>query len=78
MVNYPWRKMIVPMITGKILHNVILAVIFYWAADGASGLASGDTKVDIAAIVAILFVIIVAYQIEKSRLAKRDDVGLAG
>jgi membrane protein YqaA with SNARE-associated domain len=73
MVNYPWRKMIVPMVTGKVLQNAILAVISYYAADRASGLVSSGVNIDIAAIVMLLFVIIIAYQIEKSRLSQREE-----
>jgi cardiolipin synthase len=78
MVNYPWRKIIVPMVAGKIFHNTVLALIFYCAADKASSLVSSNIHVDIAAIVVMLFVIIITYQIEKSRLVKREEAYLVG
>jgi membrane protein YqaA with SNARE-associated domain len=78
MVDYPWRKMIVPMVTGKIFHNTILAFILYCAADKASGLVSSNIHIDIAAITVGMFVIIITYQIEKSRLVKSEEVYLAG
>ena len=73
MVKYPWRKVIVPMLTGKIFQNIVVAFIFRYAADSASGLVSTNINMDLAAILVVLFVMIIAYQVEKSRLAKRED-----
>ena len=72
MIKYPWRKMIVPMISGKIVQNVIVALIFHLAADRAEGLASGGLRFDLAALIVVLFGVIIAYQIEKARLANGD------
>jgi uncharacterized membrane protein YdjX (TVP38/TMEM64 family) len=72
MVNYPWRKMIVPIVTGKLVQNNVLALIFYYAAGSASGLVSNNFNVGLAAFSTIMFVVIIAYQIEKSRLDKNE------
>jgi uncharacterized membrane protein YdjX (TVP38/TMEM64 family) len=72
MVNYPWRKMIVPIVTGKLVQNNVLALIFYYAADSASGPVSSDFNIELAAFTTVLFVVIIAYQIEKSRLDKKE------
>jgi uncharacterized membrane protein YdjX (TVP38/TMEM64 family) len=74
LVGYPWRKMVLPMVTGKVVQNVIVALIFRFAEHRVSSLASHDINIDFAAILVALFVIIIAYQIEKARLIKRSGV----
>ncbi len=73
LVKYPWHKVIVPMLTGKIFQNIVIACLFYYAAGQAGSLVSGGMNIDVAAIVMFLFVIIIAYQIEKTRLAQREE-----
>jgi membrane protein YqaA with SNARE-associated domain len=73
LVKYPWHKVIVPMLTGKIFQNIVVACLFYYAAGQAGSLVSGGMNIDVAAIVMFLFVIIIAYQIEKTRLAQREE-----
>ena len=46
MIQYPWQKMIVPMITGKIFQNVVMALVYRFASDYASGLVSDDINFD--------------------------------
>lgn len=67
MINYPWRKMVLPMITGKIVQNVSVALLFRYATSLASGLVSRDVNVDLSAGIMLLFIIVVAYQVEKAR-----------
>jgi hypothetical protein len=61
-------------VTGKVVQNVIVALIFRFAEHRVSSLASHDINIDFAAILVALFVIIIAYQIEKARLIKRSGV----
>lgn len=72
LVKYPWRKMIIPMISGKIVQNVVVAFIFYYAADSASHLVSRDINFDLAALIVLLFVLVIAYQIEKAHAAEQN------
>ncbi|HML23645.1 MAG TPA: hypothetical protein PKD09_18460 [Aggregatilinea sp.] len=67
MVKYPWQKIVLPMVTGKIVQNTAVALAFKYAADRAEGLVSRDINFDITAIIAVLFIMVVAYQIESSR-----------
>ncbi|WP_119068442.1 hypothetical protein [Aggregatilinea lenta] len=67
MVKYPWQKIVLPMVTGKIVQNAAVALAFKYAADRAEGLVSRDINFDITAIIAVMFVMVVAYQIEASR-----------
>lgn len=78
MVNYPSQKMIVPIVSGKLIHNNTLALLFYYAADSAPGLVSNNFNFDLAALTTVVFVIIIAYQVEKSRLPKKEGLYLAG
>jgi hypothetical protein len=67
MIKYPWKKMIFPMITGKIIQNVLVALAFRYAANSVEGLISTDVNFDMTAILIVMFVIIIAYQVEKAR-----------
>jgi membrane protein YqaA with SNARE-associated domain len=71
MIRYPWRKMIVPMITGKIFQNVVMALVYRFAADAAMQAVSDDIHFDMTASLALLFAMLIAYQVEKARAARR-------
>jgi membrane protein YqaA with SNARE-associated domain len=73
MIRYPWQKMIVPMVTGKIVQNAAVALIFRLAANNASDLVSRDMNFDLTAILVVLFVIIIAYQIERARAVTKNN-----
>ncbi len=67
MIQYPWRKMIVPMVTGKIFQNVVMALIYRFATDQVAHLLSDDVSFDLTATLVVVFVLLIAYQIEKAR-----------
>jgi hypothetical protein len=73
MVKYPWQKMLVPMITGKVFQNVVVALIFRYATRSASHLASRNINFDMTAILVVLFVMVILYQIEKARAELRRN-----
>jgi membrane protein YqaA with SNARE-associated domain len=73
MIHYPWQKMIAPMVAGKVAQNVVVALIFRLAANRASSLVSRDVNFDLTAILVVLFVIIIAYQIERARAAAKNN-----
>jgi len=70
LVGYPWRKMIAPMLAGKVMMNALLCLVFYYVADGAAGLVSADINFDLAAGLVLLSAQVVAYQLEKARHEK--------
>ena len=72
MIHHSWKKMIVPMVTGKIAQNAVVALIFRLATNNAQGLVSGDVNFSLTAILVALFVIILAYQIERARAAAKN------
>jgi membrane protein YqaA with SNARE-associated domain len=71
MLHYPWRKMILPMISGKIFQNVVMALVYRVAADYVQGLVSDDIHFDMTASLAVIFVMLIAYQVEKARAERR-------
>lgn len=71
LIRYPWTKMIIPMITGKIVQNVVVALIFRSAADAAADLLSSNINFDLTAIFVALFILLIAYQIESARASQK-------
>ncbi len=67
MIQYPWRKMIVPMVTGKIFQNVVMALIYRFATEQVAHLLSDDVNFDLTATLVVIFVLLIAYQVEKAR-----------
>ena len=72
MINYPWKKMILPMLAGKVLQNTIIALLFRYAADSASHLVAKNINFDVTAVLLVIFVMVVFYQIARSRAARKD------
>lgn len=67
MVKYPWKKVLMPMVVGKIVQNVYVAFLFRYASNSASALVSNDINFDLTAGLVIVFIMIIAYQVEKAR-----------
>ena len=71
--RYPWRRLLFPMLIGKAVHNIGLALLFYYGMDSLSGLVSHDINLDFATIIVLVFGLSIAYQVEKARDAKQSD-----
>jgi hypothetical protein len=67
MINYPWKRMIIPMIIGKIFQNIVVALLFRYAADSASSIVSDNINFDLTAILMVIFIMTVLYQVAKAR-----------
>lgn len=72
LIRYPWTKMILPMITGKIFQNVVVALIFRFATDAVSDRLSSNINFDLTAIFVALFVLLIAYQVENARASQKN------
>jgi hypothetical protein len=74
-VHYGMRRLAVPLFLGKLFHNLLFAFLFYafasWSADHVSQKASTD----LAVLVAVLFMVLVAYHAEKARALVRVAEG---
>lgn len=73
MIQYPWRKMIVPMIGGKIVQNVVMALVYRYATTQVSHLVSDNINFDMTATLAILFIMLIAYQVDKARAVSESS-----
>jgi membrane protein YqaA with SNARE-associated domain len=71
MIRYRWQKMVLPMITGKIFQNVVMALVYRFAADYAQSLVSENIHFDMTASLTIIFVMLIAYQIEKAHAERQ-------
>ena len=70
MVNYGVRRIALPLFTGKVVHNIAIASIFYFVAKGTPP-TSPQTKTDLALLVIVAFVLLVLYQVDRARLTAR-------
>jgi membrane protein DedA with SNARE-associated domain len=75
MISYPIRKLMFPMFTGKIIHNLSVAFVFHYATDSVADQVRGDVDVDLSLGILIVFVLIIAYQVEKVR--QKEDKSAA-
>ncbi len=70
-VHYGMRRLAAPLFLGKMVHNLLFAFLFYafasWSADHVSQKASTE----LAVLIAILFMVLVAYHAEKARFGLR-------
>lgn len=71
MVKHGARKVALPLIGGKIAHNVAVALIFYQFTAWAQANAAPQVRVDLVFGVIALFVLVILYQAEKARSATR-------
>ncbi len=67
MVRYGLRKISGPLCTGKLVHNVCVAALFYSFTTWFAGRISGSIRADVAVGIAGVFVLIILYQVEKAR-----------
>ncbi len=71
-VHYGMRRLAVPLFLGKLVHNLVFAFLCWafasWSADHVSQKASTE----LALLVAVLFMVLVAYHAEKARGGVRD------
>jgi hypothetical protein len=70
MVNYGVRRIALPLFTGKVAHNLVIAYVFYhFAVDPP---VSPQVKTDLALVIIVTFVLIVLYQVERARAVRAD------
>jgi len=72
LIRYPWTKMIVPMIAGKVFQNVVVAVIFRFAADAVADRLASNINFNLTVIFITLFILLIAYQIENARAQQKN------
>lgn len=67
MVRYGLKKIAPPLFISKIVHNFIASLLFYYATDFMAKRISTEVKTDLALGILILFVLVIFYQIEKTK-----------
>ncbi len=72
-VRYGMRRAAAPIFLGKLVHNLVLALLFSWVGSWASEHVSKKASTDLAVAVAVLFMLLVAYHAEKARHRARAD-----
>jgi membrane protein YqaA with SNARE-associated domain len=77
MVNYSWKKVATPMLIGKLLHNVVIAFVFYEFTQALAGSISKGVKTDLSLGLMLVFVLLTCYQAEKVRAANRSGARAA-
>lgn len=70
MIGYDWRKLVIPFLGGKVVQNVVMALVYRFAAEQASSLLSTDISFDLTATLTIVFVMLIIYQVAKARAAR--------
>jgi hypothetical protein len=71
-VSYGMRRLAVPLFLGKLVHNLLFALLFYAFASWSAEHVSEKASTELALLVAILFMVLVAYHAEKARAVLRD------
>ncbi len=71
MIRYPWRKLLIPMVTGKVFQNVVMALVYHWGAELVERMLARDANFDATASISVIFVMFILYQVEKSRAQAR-------
>src|SRR5262245_19345481 len=61
LVRYGLRRAAFPLFLGKFVHNVLIALIFYWFASWAAEHMSQETSTDVALAIAVVFMLLIAY-----------------
>jgi membrane protein YqaA with SNARE-associated domain len=74
MVNYSWKKVATPLLTGKLLHNLTMALVFFEFTQVFAGTISKGVKTDLSLGLMLLFVLLTCYQAEKVRASSRTTV----
>jgi hypothetical protein len=72
MVRYGMRRLAVPLFLGKVAHNFVVALLFYAFASWSAKHVSESASTDLALLVAVLFMVLVAYHAETARAAVDD------
>lgn len=73
MINYPWRKLLVPVLAGKIAQNVCMALVYFNAAAQIEHRLADDINFDMTVLFAVIFVAYIACQIEHMHLERCQD-----
>lgn len=72
MMRYGLRRIAVPLFTGKVVHGLVVTLLSYYATDWVADSISSGVKTDLALGIIIAFVLVVLYQVERTRAEARS------
>lgn len=70
MVRYGLKQILPPLFTGKVAHNLVVAALFYYFTSWSADRVSTTVQVDLALGILILFVMVILYQMERTRATR--------
>lgn len=71
MARYDIKRILFPLFTGKLIHNLITVTVFYHFTGWSADRASTSVQADLALGSLILFVMMILYQVEKTRAMRQ-------
>ena len=66
-VRYDLKRICVPLFAGKLTHNLLIVTVFYYFTDWSAERVSTTVQADLALGLLIFFVMMIFYQVEKTR-----------
>jgi hypothetical protein len=67
LVRYGIKQMALPLLAGKIVHNLVIVTVFYYFTSWSADRVSTTIQADLALGLLILFVMMILYQVAKTR-----------
>jgi len=75
MIHYGWRRIALPYAIGKVLHNVVVAALFFefthWFATGIDK----NVRADASVALVLVFIALACYQTEKMLTTRATPPG---
>ena len=78
MMRYGMKRIAVPLFLGKVAHGLGVALIAYYFTSWAADSISSGVKTDLALGIIIAFVLVILYQVERTRLEAKAAASEAG
>lgn len=67
LVKYGIRRIAPPLFISKVIHNFVVSILFYYATEFWAQRVSTEVKTDLALGILIVFILVIFYQVEKTK-----------
>lgn len=74
LIRYGLKKISIPLFFGKVVHNFVVAVTFYYFTDASAKQVSSEVRTDLALGILIVFILTIFYQVERAKAMTRNAV----
>ncbi|NDJ77583.1 MAG: hypothetical protein GYB65_15135 [Chloroflexi bacterium] len=71
-VNYPLRRLVIPLLTGKVLHSLSIVAMFVFIIGHVEDFVTEAVKVDLTLGILIVSMLVILYQVEKATQTERQ------